>query len=100
VGIEHAWHLYPVRLQLERLQINRDAFIAKMRERNIGTGVHFIPLHLHPYYRDTYHYRPQDFPNASDAYERLVSLPIYPAMTNRDAYDVVEAVRDILNCTV
>jgi len=69
-----------------------------MRSRNIGTSVHFIPLHLHPYYRSTYHYQPQDFPNASYAYERVVSLPIYPSMTNGDASDVIEAVRDIINC--
>ncbi len=96
-GVEHAWHLYPMRLELERLRISRAEFIASMRERNIGTSVHFIPLHLHPYYRNTYQYRPQDFPNASDAYERLVSLPIYPAMTSRDAYDVIEAVSDIID---
>ena len=96
-GVEHAWHLYPLRLELERLRISRAEFIVMMRERNIGTSVHFIPLHLHPYYRNTYQYRPQDFPNASYAYERLVSLPIYPAMTSRDAYDVIEAVSDIID---
>ena len=97
-GVEHAWHLYPIRLELERLRIGRHEFVAMMRSRNIGTSVHFIPLHLHPYYRSTYHYQPQDFPNASYAYERVVSLPIYPSMTNGDASDVIEAVRDIINC--
>ena len=97
-GVEHAWHLYPMRLELERLRISRDEFVAMMREHNIGTSVHFIPLHLHPYYRNTHQYRPQDFPNASDAYKRLVSLPIYPSMTNDDASDVIQAVRDIINC--
>src|SRR5207245_7669191 len=98
--IDHAWHLYPIRLSLEQLSIGRGEFIAMMRERNIGTSVHFIPLHLHPYYRTNYHYRPQDFPHASDAYERLVSLPIYPGMTDIDAADVVAAVTDIVshNC--
>jgi dTDP-4-amino-4,6-dideoxygalactose transaminase len=93
---DHAWHLYPIRLGLEQLRIGRSEFITMMRQRNIGTSVHFIPLHLHPYYRNTYRYRPGDFPNASDSYERLVSLPIYPAMTNRDAGQVVSAVRDIV----
>ncbi|MBV8358412.1 MAG: DegT/DnrJ/EryC1/StrS family aminotransferase [Deltaproteobacteria bacterium] len=93
---DHAWHLYPIRLALEQLRIGRSEFIAMMRERNIGTGVHFIPLHIHPYYRDLYNYRPEDFPNASDAYERLVSLPIYPAMSDRDAHDVVSAIDDII----
>jgi perosamine synthetase len=97
-GVEHAWHLYPMRLELEQLRISRDEFVAMMREHNIGTSVHFIPLHLHPYYRNTHQYRPQDFPNASDAYKRLVSLPIYPSMTNDDASDVIQAVRDIINC--
>lgn len=97
-GVEHAWHLYPIRLELERLRISRQEFVAMMRSRNIGTSVHFIPLHLHPYYRSTYHYQPQDFPNASYAYERVVSLPIYPSMTDGDASDVIGAVRDIINC--
>ena len=96
-NVESAWHLYPIRLFLERLKIGRADFIAGMRERNIGTSVHFIPLHLHPYYRSTYQYRAEDFPNASAAYERLVSLPIYPAMTVEDAYDVVSAVNDIIS---
>jgi perosamine synthetase len=95
--IDHAWHLYPIRLGLERLRIGRGEFIAMMRERNIGTSVHFIPLHLHPYYRANYQYRPQDFPTASDAYERLVSLPIYPGMTDGDAAEVVAAVSDIVS---
>src|SRR5208282_3956408 len=74
--VEPAWHLYPIRLDLGRLRISRAEFITMMREQNIGTSVHFIPLHLHPFYRDRYQYRQQDFPNALDAYERLVSLPI------------------------
>jgi dTDP-4-amino-4,6-dideoxygalactose transaminase len=89
--VEHAWHLYPIRLDLERLRISRAEFIVMMREQNIGTSVHFMPLHLHPLYREKYHYQQQDFPNAVAAYEGLVSLPIYPAMTERDAIDVVEA---------
>jgi dTDP-4-amino-4,6-dideoxygalactose transaminase len=92
---DHAWHLYPIRLGLEQLRIGRGEFIAMMRERNIGTSVHFIPLHVHPYYRNTYKYRLEDFPNASDSYDRLVSLPIFPAMTDGDVDDVVSAVSDI-----
>ncbi|HKQ53293.1 MAG TPA: DegT/DnrJ/EryC1/StrS aminotransferase family protein, partial [Pyrinomonadaceae bacterium] len=60
--VEHAWHLYVVRLNLERLRITRDQFIEELKERRIGTSVHFIPVHLHPYYRDKYGYRPEDFP--------------------------------------
>jgi perosamine synthetase len=95
-NVKHAWHLYPIRLPLERLRISRAEFISMMRERNIGTSVHFIPLHLHPFYRDEYHYRPQDFPHALDAYERLVSLPIYPSMTQADAIEVAGVVKDIV----
>jgi len=94
--VEHAWHLYPLRLDLQRLRISRAEFIMMMREQNIGTSVHFIPLHLHPFYREKYQYQRQDFPNAVAAYESLVSLPIYPAMTEGDAMDVVAVVRDII----
>ena len=96
-GVEHAWHLYPIRLDLEQLRIRRGEFISLLREHNIGTSVHFIPLHLHPYYRTNYQYQPQDFPNASDAYERLVSLPIYPGMTDSDAAEVANAVCNIVS---
>jgi perosamine synthetase len=95
-NVEHAWHLYPVRLALEQLRISRAEFISLMREQNIGTAVHFIPLHEHPFYRNRYGYRREDFPNASNAYERLVSLPIYPAMTDSDVTDVVTVVRDVI----
>jgi dTDP-4-amino-4,6-dideoxygalactose transaminase len=95
-NVKHAWHLYPIRLGLEQLRISRVEFITLMREQNIGSSVHFIPLHLHPFYRDTYRYRRENFPNASNAYERLVSLPIYPAMTDSDVADVVTVVRDII----
>jgi dTDP-4-amino-4,6-dideoxygalactose transaminase len=96
-NVEHAWHLYPIRLRLDQLRISRAEFITKMGEQNIGTSVHFIPLHQHPFYRDTYRYRREDFPNASDASERLVSLPIYPAMAASDATDVVTAAREIIS---
>jgi dTDP-4-amino-4,6-dideoxygalactose transaminase len=95
--VQHAWHLYPIRLGLDRLRISRAEFISIMREHNIGTSVHFIPLHLHPFYRDTYRYQMEDFPNASNAYERLVSLPIYPTMTENDAADVITVVRDVIS---
>jgi dTDP-4-amino-4,6-dideoxygalactose transaminase len=93
---QHAWHLYVIQLDLEQLRISRNEFIALLRQENIGTSVHFIPLHLHPYYRDTFGYRPQDFPNASSAFERIVSLPIYPRMTEANVQRVIEAVRTIV----
>jgi dTDP-4-amino-4,6-dideoxygalactose transaminase len=95
-NLQHAWHLYVIQLDLERVRINRSEFIAALKEKGIGTSVHFIPLHLHPYYRDTFGYEPQDFPNASSVFERIVSLPIYPKMSEGDVLHVIEAVRDTL----
>jgi perosamine synthetase len=94
-GDRHAWHLYVLRLNLERLTLDRAAFIEALRERGIGASVHFIPLHLHPYYRETYGYRPADLPVATAAYERLVSLPLYPRMTAADVQRVIDAVVEI-----
>jgi len=96
--IEHAWHLYVLRLNLETLTINRARFIEELRARNIGTSVHFIPIHLHPYYREKYSFKPDDFPVAFREYQRIVSLPLYPRMTNQDVDDVIEAVLDVVNC--
>ena len=94
--IEHAWHLYVIQLNLERLKVTRNQFIDALREEGIGTSVHFIPLHVHPFYRDKFGYKPADFPNASAAFERIVSLPIYPRMTEADVESVIGAVRKIV----
>ena len=91
-----SWQLYILRLRLEALRIDRAAFIDALRQRGIGTSVHFIPLHLHPYWRETYRLRPEDFPVATREYERVVSLPIYSAMTDADAEAVIDAVRDVV----
>jgi dTDP-4-amino-4,6-dideoxygalactose transaminase len=77
------------------LTIDRARFIEELRERNIGTSVHFIPVHLHTYYRKKYGFKPEDFPVAYREYQRLISLPIYPGMTDQDADDVIEAVADV-----
>ena len=94
--VQHAWHLFVIQLELEKLKIDRAAFIRKMNEKNIGVSVHFIALHLHPYYQNTYHYKPADFPNASFLSQRVVSLPVYPKLTKRDINRVVKAVTDII----
>jgi dTDP-4-amino-4,6-dideoxygalactose transaminase len=91
----HAWHLYVLRLNAHALDISRGAFIDALKQRNIGASVHFIPLHLHPYYRDTYNFAPTDYPVALGEYERAISLPIYSKMTDRDVDDVIEAVLQI-----
>jgi dTDP-4-amino-4,6-dideoxygalactose transaminase len=94
-GVVHAWHLYPVALELERLTCDRARFIQELRAENIGASVHFIPIHLHPYFRDRLGVRAGDFPVAEDAYRRAVTLPLYPDMTPRDVEDVVTAVRKV-----
>lgn len=94
--VDHAWHLYILRLNLETLKIGRNEFIEELKKRNIGTSVHFIPIHIHPYYRDKYNYKPKDFPVAYSNYLRIISLPLYPKMTDQDVNDVIEAVLDIV----
>ena len=91
----HAWHLYVIQLELGALRIDRDQFIRELTRRNIGVSVHFIPLHIQPYYRDRYHYAPGDFPRAFRAFQRILSLPIYAKMTDHDVEDVINAVTDI-----
>ncbi len=93
--VVHAWHLFPIALELERLTIDRGRFIAELRAENIGTSVHFIPIHRHPHFRDSLQLQPAQFPVAEDAYRRAITLPLFPRMTDRDADDVCEAVRKI-----
>ena len=95
----HAWHLYVIQLQLEALTIDRNTFIERMTAAGIGTSVHFIPLHLQRYWRDRYGYKPEDFPVALDVYQRAVSLPIYPSMSDADVERVIAQVRKILTET-
>jgi dTDP-4-amino-4,6-dideoxygalactose transaminase len=95
IEMQHAWHLFIIQLNLGRLKINRNQFVELLRENEIGTSVHFIPLHLHPYYRDKFSYQPEHFPNASAAFEQIVSLPIYPRMTESDVEKVIGAVTAI-----
>jgi dTDP-4-amino-4,6-dideoxygalactose transaminase len=93
-GRNHTYHLYPLRLRADLLSVTRSEFIEELRARNIGTSVHFIPLHRHPFYRERYGYHPEQFPVCEEIYEGLLSLPLYPKMTDRDAADVIDAVRD------
>ena len=92
---EHAWHLYLLRLRLDEIAIDRATFIQRLTAHKIGTSVHFIPLHLHPYYRTTGGYEPSDFPVAHGEYQRVISLPIYAAMTDQDVDDVISAVLNV-----
>lgn len=95
-GVEHAWHIYAIRLELDALTTSRNAFIDELRARNIGTSVHFIPVHQLSYYRDRYALTDDDFPVASREFERLVSIPINSRMSDEDVDDVVEAVLDVV----
>jgi perosamine synthetase len=87
-----SWHLYLLRLRLDQLRCDRAQFITELKARNVATSVHFIPLHLHPYYRETYGYQPEAFPVAHTEYWRVVSLPIYSKMSDADVADVIDAV--------
>jgi dTDP-4-amino-4,6-dideoxygalactose transaminase len=93
---QHAWHLYVLRLHLDALRIDRDRFIEEMSMRNVGTSVHFIPIHLHPYYQNKYGYEPEDFPEAYKSYLRMLSLPLHPRLTDEDVAYVIESVLDIV----
>jgi dTDP-4-amino-4,6-dideoxygalactose transaminase len=93
--VEHAWHLYVLRLRPGTLSIDRDRFIEELTARNIGTSVHFIPLHLQPYYRQKYQYLPTAFPVAYHNYQRMLSLPLHPLLSDQDVSDVIAAVLDV-----
>jgi dTDP-4-amino-4,6-dideoxygalactose transaminase len=93
--VEHAWHLYVLRLRLGALRIGRNQFIDELTALNIGTSVHFIPIHLHPFYQQKYGYQPQQFPVAYESYQRMLSLPLHPLLTDTDVSDVVTAVLDV-----
>ena len=94
-GDQHAWHLYVIRLK-DEAKMGRDDLITEMFQRGIGCSVHFIPLHLHPYWRDTYQLKPDDFPCAYDAYKRAVSLPLYTRMIEDDQERVIKAIVELL----
>lgn len=95
-GRNHVYHLYVLRLNLDQLNIDRAQFIDELRAFNIGTSVHFIPVHLHPFYRERFGYRLGDLPVAEGLYHRMLSLPLYPRMTEHDIEDVIQAVTHIV----
>ncbi|MGN6813389.1 MAG: DegT/DnrJ/EryC1/StrS family aminotransferase [Thermomicrobiales bacterium] len=95
-GDRHAWHLYPVLLDLDRLTLDRNGFIDALQARNIGTGIHYTALHLQRYYRERFGMKRGDYPEAEWVSDRTVSLPLSPAMTEDDVEDVIAAVSDVL----
>jgi dTDP-4-amino-4,6-dideoxygalactose transaminase len=95
-GIEHAWHLYVLRIRPDRLRIGRNQLVEMLRERGVGVSVHCIPLHTMDYYQHTYGYRTGEFPIAEDIFSRCLSLPIYAAMSDDDISYVIDTVRSIV----
>ncbi|MEO1087285.1 MAG: DegT/DnrJ/EryC1/StrS aminotransferase family protein, partial [Acidobacteriota bacterium] len=93
----HSWHLYQLKLRLDRLEIDRDAFLAELRERGVGYSVHWRPLHLHPLY-ESLGWRDGHCPNASAVWRRTVSLPIFPGMRDDEIRTVIDAVVDVCRC--
>ncbi|HVG31083.1 MAG TPA: DegT/DnrJ/EryC1/StrS family aminotransferase [Pyrinomonadaceae bacterium] len=91
----HAWHLFPIKLNLARLSIDRNAFVEELKGAGVGCSVHWRPLHLHPYYRETFGWTPQDCPAATDVWERLISLPIFPGMRDEELAHVAGTVKNI-----
>lgn len=92
---QHAWHLFAIRLNLDKLSIDRREFISQMNAQGVGASVHWLPLHMQPYYREIYGYDPTQFPVAAATWPRLVSLPLFPSMTEAEVAKVVAVVRDI-----
>lgn len=93
----HSYHLFPVLVRLEDLNANRDDIINALTKENIGVGVHYIAVHLHPYYQHQYGYRKGDFPNAEDISERTISIPLSPKLSDRDVQDVIHAIKKVLD---
>jgi perosamine synthetase len=90
----HSWHLFPVRLNLDKLRIDRNRFIEEIRRGGVGCSVHWRPLHLHPYYEETFQWRPQHLPVASQQWMRIISLPLFPGMTIEEREHVVRVVKE------
>ncbi len=95
--VTHGRHLYIIKLRLEALRVDRDAVFRALRAENVGVNVHYIPLHYHSFYRDNFGYRRGDFPRAEALFERILSLPLFAAMTDRDVADVAAAVDKVLS---
>ena len=98
--MKHAWHLFIVRVDTAKARCTRDEFMAALKQRNIGTGLHFRTVHLQRYYRETMGFRPGLLPNTEWNSDRICSLPLFPDMTPADVRDVVDAIKDVLRSRV
>ncbi|HZQ25977.1 MAG TPA: UDP-4-amino-4,6-dideoxy-N-acetyl-beta-L-altrosamine transaminase [Terriglobales bacterium] len=94
--VNPAWHLYPIRVDAAKLSVGRAEVFRALRAENIGVNVHYIPVHLHPYYREQFGFKPGDYPIAERAYEQLISLPMFHGMSEQDVQDVIAAVKKVV----
>ncbi|MCB0301557.1 MAG: DegT/DnrJ/EryC1/StrS family aminotransferase, partial [Calditrichaeota bacterium] len=94
-GEYNCWHLFVMMIDPDQLTIGRNEFIELLKAENVGTSVHFIPLHLQPYYVKKYGYQPDDFPKSMDVYERIISIPLYPRMSDEQLVYIVDTIRQI-----
>ena len=95
--VESSWHLYVIRLLLDQVRVDRNLFIEELKARQIGASVHYLPVHMQPYYREKYGYRPESCPVAADAFSRMLSLPLHPGLTDEDVDRICEAVAEIVH---
>ncbi len=91
----HSWHLFPIKLHLERMTVDRNAFIEELKSRGIGVSVHWRPLHLHPYYQEVFDWRPEQFPVATAMWQRLISLPIFSGMREDETEYVINTIKEV-----
>ena len=96
-GVMSAWHLYPIRVEADMARVNRNRFFRALRAEKIGVNVHYIPVHLHSYYRERFGYEDGEYPVAERAYEELISLPLFHGMSDQDVNDVIAAVRKVVD---
>jgi len=93
--VNPAWHLYPIRIDVAKLNAGRGEVFRALRAENIGVNVHYIPIHLHPYYVERFGERRGEYPVAEDAYQRLISIPMFHGMSDEDVENVIEAVAKV-----
>ena len=91
----HSWHLFPIKLKLNRLTIDRNSFLNKLKQTGIGASVHWRPLHLHPYYQETFGWRVADFPVATSVWKRLISLPLFPGLRDEEVAHIVRVIKQL-----
>ena len=95
--VEHAYHLYPVQIEFEKLKMNKSTFFEKMRNNDVNLQVHYIPIHLQPYYRKKYGFDKGDFPISENFYHNEVSLPVYPDLSTDDQKKVIKTIEEFIN---